>query len=38
MVSEARGMAMGRRNLLTEEEGEQFFLVSVNEAHMIKHC
>lgn len=27
---------MGRRNLLNEEEREQFFLASVNEAHMIK--
>ncbi|MGO9236691.1 MAG: Tn3 family transposase [Methylocella sp.] len=28
---------MGRRNLLTEEERDQFFLVSVNEANLIKH-
>jgi hypothetical protein len=28
---------MGRRSLLTEEEREQFFLVPVNEAHLVKH-
>ena len=37
IVSDARGIVMGRRNLLTEEERDQFFLVSVNEANLIKH-